>query len=493
MKAISTKFIFLLLSVILGTDIVCSQNSISSERLAYQNLEVNFCDEDRDGYISINVQEMEADVLQTIGIENDYFLEQILISTSNGNIHSVHSPSNDPYISTSCDFNGLFTDIAVNSNQQVFSCGEFIARIDPDCIMDQYNNSIYDINALSFDDLDNLYAGYGSESYVHRFNVDDTSLSNFELWHDFEIGSSGGDFVLLNDKIYVSWKLSVNNYRLYEVTVNSDRDYISHVDLGELPYDTFGLASELGELYGVTPNKLFKINLTDFTFSTIIQNPNPEDLWYGAAGLHEAIVFDTSSYLSLNDAENSLNAIDGNWTNTIPGGQTIYIKIENSYTGEYDIVLLDIIISNDPNVNLPEDVIKCSDNNATVFDLEQVSNQMQINPIDDLVFTYFNVNPEISDASNPLPLQYQSATNPETLFVRVENNDGGCNLVYSFQIISNESPNLVPLSNLQAPRILDICYFDINSIGYFDLNDIKNDIALNDESLELSYYLRSFS
>ena len=472
------NFFLTILLTIMTTGIVCSQN-----------LEINLCDDNGDGYSNFNIEEIENYVLQTVGAENDYFLEEVLISTSNGNIYSINSPSNNPNSSLLCNLEeyGSFTDIAINSNQEIFLCGGGLYSLDEQCDIFAYNYSFFQNNSLSFDDLDNLYLGYGTESYVYRFNIPGTVLENFEEWHDFGTGTAGGDFVLLNNKMYISWKLSNDNYRLYAVTVNDDRDYISHIDLGQLPNETYGLASELGKLFGVTPNKLFQIDLNNFTFTDIIQNSNPQDKWYGAAGRHEAIVFITSTHITLDDAQNNINEINRDWTNTVVGGQTIYIRIENSLTGEYDIIPIDIIITTYPNVNQPINLEMCYEDTYNIFDLTQVS--MQINGNDNLSFTYYNVDPEVNPTVNPILTPYQSTQNIETLFVSVEKNNSGCNLIYNFQVINNVRPNLLPLSDIQSPTLLENCYFDQDDIGYFNLNDIENDIILDEGSFETSYYL----
>jgi len=475
------RFFLTILLIIIATNIVCSQN-----------LEINLCDDNGDGYSNFIIEEIENYVLQTVGAENDYFLEEVLISTSQGNIYSVNSPSNNPNSTILCqsEGGGGFTDIAIDSNQQIFLCnGDIISSLDDNCNFFSSNYSYFQSNALSFDDLDNLYIGLGTESYVLRVNISPTGIFSSEHWHEFGTGSSGGDFVLLNNKMYISWRLSRDNYRLYEVTVNDERDYISHIDLGQLPNETYGLASELGKLYGITPNKLFQIDLTNFTFTDIIQNSNPEDEWYGAAGRHEAIVFTTATYITLDDAQNNINEINGDWTNTIVGGQTIYIRIENSLTGEYDIFPIDIVITTYPNANQPINLEMCYEDTYNIFDLTQVSMQMQINGNDNLSFTYYNVDPEVNPTVNPILTQYQSTQNIETLFVSVEKNNSGCNLIYNFQVINNVRPNLLPLSDIQSPTLLESCYFDQDDIGYFNLNDIENDIIIDEGSFETSYYL----
>lgn len=46
--------------------------------------------------------------------------------------------------------------------------------------------------------------------------------------------------------MYVARREGSSNFRLYEVTYDSNFNYESHIDIGALKGDTFRLASELG-------------------------------------------------------------------------------------------------------------------------------------------------------------------------------------------------------------------------------------------------------
>jgi hypothetical protein len=375
MKTQSLNYFLTIILTLITTSVVCSQN-----------LEINLCDDDGDGYSDFNIEEIEKFVLKSAGLKDDNYKEQVLISTYFSDIISIENPSTNPTLSTLCDLSSIaFTDIAINSKKEIFVCSS-ITSISETCNASNinYNYDLWGVNSLSFDDLDNMYLGFGTESYVIRVVIDGNQAIDRQTWHDFETGTAGGDFVLLNDKMYVSWKLANENYRLYEVTVNDKREYISHLDLGQLPNKTYGLASELGTLYGVTPNKLFKINFSDFTFIDVIENADPENEWYGATGLHEAITFNMSTHLTIQQAEQSTDALSGTWTNTLPNKQSLYVRIENSLTGEYDIFTIDINISVYPNVNQPINLEMCSENTYNIFSLTQISSQMQIDNIDNL-------------------------------------------------------------------------------------------------------------
>ncbi len=94
--------------------------------------------------------------------------------------------------------------------------------------------------------------------------------------------------------------------------------------------NTFGLASEQGVLYGVTPSEIYRINLSTSvpTFETILLNDFAHGQWWGAAGFSEAIEFVSTAHISEPDAENNVGALPNSWTNTNPGSQIIYIRTE---------------------------------------------------------------------------------------------------------------------------------------------------------------------
>lgn len=89
--------------------------------------------------------------------------------------------------------------------------------------------------------------------------------------------------------------------------------------------------------------------------------------------------------------------------------------------------------------------------------------------------------------TDTMPIQYQSAANTETIYIKVANDN--CNLFYNFNIINNEKPILHDDSNQQAYTILESYNFDNNHREYFNLEDIKNDIIIKGNNLITSYYL----
>lgn len=453
---------------------------------AQDNITLTFCDDNNDGFLTFNTDELKDFGIQGIGGLDDALKEQILVSSAYG-VFAINTPSTSPTIETICD-ELLGFDIAVDVNKTIYLTS--LLRLEDDCTYTFVEGPSSTVNALSFDNLNNLYIGYSDSSNVSRYSaLEETIAGDGFLWHDFGEGTAGGDFVLYNEKMYVSWRLSSSNYRLYEVTVDADRNYISHIDLGQIPNKSYGLAQEYGKIYGITPTKLYQINVEDFTFTDIIENPNPEIEWYGAAGLHEPITFNISLHLTFEDAEANTNALLGEWTNTIPGGQIIYLRIQNVLTGTTDIVELSLIIYKRPEVQAPIDLEKCSFGTLNNFDLNDVTTQMQTGSTQNLEFTYYDANPLEFEIVNEVSLDYQTSSNVQFLYVEVVNLDGGCNDVYEFRLINYDLPEVAALSTQQMPRNLSSCYLDTAISGYFDLTEMENEIILETGNFETTYYL----
>jgi len=174
--------------------------------------------------------------------------------------------------------------------------------------------------ALSFDTKNNLY--YSRDSKVSRFN---NTTGAPVLWHDFLTGRASGDFVMKNGKMYISWETS-GAVDLLEIVVDNNINYISHKIICRLKSKTFGLASELGQLYGVTPTELYKIDDLNCQYKTVMTNT--ASAWYGAAGFHEA-QNSATVHLTYTNAISLFNPIAGMWANTIPHQQTIYVTIND--------------------------------------------------------------------------------------------------------------------------------------------------------------------
>lgn len=398
-----------------------------------------YCDSDSDGRMPIPIKEIQ----NTLLIENSNLLVTaggIYICTSSSSVLLVTNLAGaaPATITPVCAIGGApMLDIATNSNYDMYvSKGGGIEKINPlNCQPEvSYNLTSGAITSLSFDRIGNLYAG-GFNSEVYR--VENNDFSQLHSWHDFGSGHAAGDFVMLGDKMYVAWE--DNGYLLFEVTVDNNNNYVSHVVLGNLPSQTFGLASELGAIYGVTPNRLYKIDTNPLGFQTKVVNTGGGQ-WYGASGKNEAVNFEVQTFETLADAQNNQNPLPDLWVNTIAGGQTVYITIRNTLTNQIITIPAHIVVNVAPTYTNPLQISHCdTDPQASDFNIRATEAAIIGNQTN-LTVTFHNTLADSVNNVNPLPDQVTVAGNQQTVFVRVTNNLTGCYARFDFSLSVNPNP-----------------------------------------------------
>lgn len=311
-------------------------------------------------------------------VSADLFGEaEVYISSPGQGIIKVKNLSTLPTVQKVCapsdSIKSVF-EIAINSQKEIFVTGKknmiAVYKVDENkCTYTENPTNLNSyIQSLSFDDLDNLYASDGG-SNVYR--GEKNNPYNFSVWHNFINGSPSGDYVKVNGKMYISWTFDIwrPDNVLFEVEVDNDNNFISYKNLGAIKNNTYGLASEYGKLYGVTPNELYEINLADMSTKTIIKNVNTEAYygeWWGAAGKHEAFKINYNVYKSPNDANNQKDPIIFPYTNETAYYQTIYIRIDNLQNNTLiGIFPFDLIINKNPEINIQKDYTVCYNGDYT--------------------------------------------------------------------------------------------------------------------------------
>jgi len=251
----------------------------------------NYCDLDNDGFETIDLIPILDDIQVAVASDLEISNPKLLIGTSDLKIIQIDDVLQTPITTIICDLPGPTYDVAINSDKELFTTNfSFTHQIDESTcnlstILNQGGNS------LSFDTQNNLYFNNLSliSSAVYRL---DAGLSSTPyIWHDFNQGQAGGDFVVLGNYMYISWKTPSGSDILFKVTIDGDINYVSHEELGSLKSNTYGLASEQGVLYGVTPSELYRIELSTSppTFETILENDDTYGNWWGSAGFSEAM------------------------------------------------------------------------------------------------------------------------------------------------------------------------------------------------------------
>ncbi|WP_051605558.1 T9SS type B sorting domain-containing protein [Sediminibacter sp. Hel_I_10] len=187
---------------------------------------------------------------------------------------------------------------------------------------------------------------------------------------------------------------------------------------------------------------------------------------YVSTGVNGASV---SYYLTEDDATNQENALPPYYYNT-SNPQLLWVRVENSVSGCYDVALLTINVTSAPTAYFPTDLIVCDNDTDGFYVVDLTSKIPEITEdTSNLELKFFdNYDNAFNDVSNILePESYNTAS--QNIYVRVENVTSGCfNIVWFYTAISALLENIT-ISNFAN------CEPDGNLITdfYFYLKDAE--------------------
>lgn len=176
--------------------------------------------------------------------------------------------------------------------------------------------------------------------------------------------------------------------------------------------------------------------------------------------------FTVTYHLSESDADTNINAITSPFENT-SNPQTIYARIENNKLVDcFDTTTFVIQVFDSPIANSITDQLICDDDNDGVWDFDLASFDATV--LDTQDPAQFTVSYHISQADadgnlNALISPYQNISSPQTIFIRIENNDNiACFDTSSFNVEVFDTPT--------ANTIQDQLICDDNNDGFWSLD-----------------------
>ena len=199
--------------------------------------------------------------------------------------------------------------------------------------------------------------------------------------------------------------------------------------------------------------------------------------------------FAITYYQTQSDAINETNAIASPWSYAnLENPQTIYIRLEELATGNFDTTSFNIVVVQVPVANSPQPLRYCDPDNDGfgVFSLTDADSEIT-GGTPGLTVTYYetlsNANNNI-DAIDTTSSYANIMADLQTLFARVEN-DTSCATVEELQLIVEPTPQIV------VPSALEECD-DLSADGFanFDLTIKESEIlnGLNPLQYAISYY-----
>ncbi|MCA0153548.1 T9SS type B sorting domain-containing protein [Winogradskyella vincentii] len=174
------------------------------------------------------------------------------------------------------------------------------------------------------------------------------------------------------------------------------------------------------------------------------------------------------------DALSNTNAIDKSIPyQNISNPQTIYVRIENENQNTCAAIAPMLIeVRQAPIYNMPSDIPVCgtNGNGPYLINLNEKIAEINNGSPNDLNITFHTTELNAYLGTNSVNLSYTSTSNPEKLYVRIENNESGCYNIETFSI------NILDLPDVNFNQSLTQCANYNNTNLEWDLTDIELDI-----------------
>ncbi|MDT0557071.1 choice-of-anchor L domain-containing protein [Ichthyenterobacterium sp. W332] len=256
------------------------------------------------------------------------------------------------------------------------------------------------------------------------------------------------EFEILNvrqDNIVVSYHLSQDDAEANENEIPNPENY-ANISNPQTVY--IRITNTISTCYRVVPLDLI-VNLppeiNTFSVYEICDNDtNTFDL----TTINNVIVNDSSDtvfsyYLSEDDAQNQVNALDTNYT-YITSNDQLFARVEFSTTNCFITYPFELMVNPRPEANQPPNLEACDDDfdGFLVFDLSAQNTTVlgSQNPLE-FAITYHNTEANAIDGINSLDTNYSSADD-EDIYVRVTNNETGCFEITNFLITVRPRPDV---------------------------------------------------
>ena len=196
-------------------------------------------------------------------------------------------------------------------------------------------------------------------------------------------------------------------------------------------------------------------------------------------GVTEAI--DVTFYTTLSDAENLTNALPIQYTNTV-NPQTIFVVIDNgTICNSVTSFLLNVIQVPEANLALP--ITMCDENYDGIVEFDLTQSEFEILDVrqDNITVTYFETMDDLEADTNaiPDPSSYNNSTNPQTVFIKINNTISNCYAIVPLELIVDLPPAINPISSFE------ICDTETDMT---DLTQINDSILDETENVILTYF-----
>jgi gliding motility-associated-like protein len=418
-------------------------------------ISLNACDEDQDGFTTIDLSQFDVDVTNGIdGFSVTYFLtEDDAINNTNA-LSNLYDNVSNPFT--------LYPRIQSNDTECA-DYNSFEVNVLPAPLGEKPEDIIIcdaDRDGFSGINLNNSIPGSilatPNRSVTFHNSLEDADLKTNPI-------ADVTNYNAQTEIVYMRIENSVSGCHTVEeldITINT------------LPY--------IGDLTNYVNEYNFCEDETDGIGEFVFETKDDEAL-DGQTGK------EVSYYLNASDATNKVNAIDKTSIyENITNPQEIHVRVDNiSDESCYTTSSFIIEVGTNPIYNEPSDWFVCDDisnDGSEIFDLSTRVDEVSAGIPDIVSVKFFTTEDDAINSTNEIPLQFANTVNPQQIFVQIDNGTI-CQSITSFVVNVIQVPDVSPAEPMIA------CDDDTDGSLIFDLTDAESNILdVRQEDIVIGYY-----
>ncbi len=412
---------------------------------------VNYCDDDADGFTSIDLHSFDSQVVGGLsGFNVIYYASQEDADNNNNPLPAFYTNITNPQ---------TFYPKLTSSGSGCGEANPFTITVLPAPIISQPNDIRVcdnDQDGFSVIDLTQVYSQL----------VTDTSNMAFSFFNT--------EADLING---VNPFTNINNFNTNSRNVHVK---VTNTLTGCWSNEAFSIyVNTLPTFSSINNYKICELSsdgIGNFIFSS-----KDSQILNGQLGKK------TSYYLNQQDADNRVNEINKNIAyNNVTNPQIIFVRVENLTDHDcYGTSSFNIEVGTSPLFNPASNWFKCDDlsNNASeVFDLSTKISEITQGINDTLDVTFYTSQANAQNGNNPIPLQFANTVNPQQIYARIDNGTI-CVSVTSFTL------NVIGVAQANPTQPIEVCDTNYDGSVIFDLTLSELDILdVRQNNIIVSYY-----
>ena len=411
------------------------------------------CDDDGDGFASFILTERDLEVIGA-NDPNDVSVTYHLTQTD---AETGTAPLPVPYTNVVADNQTIYVRLDVIDNQNCYN----VTTLDLGVLGNPIANTPTPLEACD-DNLDGLV----------EF---DLSLKDAEI-----IGPQTGIVVTYHSTPIGAEQNTAVLPILYTNSIAGAETVYVRIENAAGCYDTTELqliVNPLPTIVSVSPFELCDSNNPDDDQELFDLTTKDTEVLNGQANIT------VTYYANQADADLEMNPINGLYANT-SNPQTIVAVLTNNNTGCIAQADFELVVNPLPSIVPPTPLEVCDDGTPdgfTEIDLTLKNTEVTGNSPGYTVSYHIDL-ADADSGMNPLPTPYTNTGNPQTVYVRVEDNDTGCYDTTTLELRVEQAP----VANEPMPLLY--CDPDNDGFGVFTLTDADDEITGGAAGLTVTYH-----